>query len=152
MTAVASISTFAPGSSNPATTISVIGGKMPPDDAAVGVSDLALLRDIFRLVGHVPGESHDMVLACPSASARTCTMLRSACSTCATKVIADKFAFFVPANLAGDENLTARGGNAVGITFGRGPAGGLQNFEGFILTCVMFQTKRVHCACLSLKR
>ena len=56
-------------------------------------------------------------------------MLRSACSTCATKSSPTSLHFCVPADLAGDENLTALRGDAVGVTFRRGPARRLQDFD-----------------------
>ena len=56
-------------------------------------------------------------------------MLRSACSVWAAKSSLSNTCSAVPADLAGDEDLLALGGDAVGKALGRGPMLGMENLH-----------------------
>ena len=93
---------------------------MLSDHAAVCLADLALLRHVFGLVSDIPCEPDDMVWLSLSFRKNRDDIAQRLLDLC-DEIIADQFAFFIPADLAGNENLKARCGNTVGIAFRCGP-------------------------------
>ena len=128
ITAVPSISTLARGSSSPATTTSVMAGKCRPIVAAIGLSDLALASDIFGLVGHVPGEPHEMARLTARSRQHVDDVFQRLLDL-GDEIVALELRLRVPADLAGDENLAALRGDAVGVALGREPSASAAQFQ-----------------------
>ena len=82
-------------------------------------------RQVLALVGHVPGHAHDVLgLGAGLGQHRHHVVQRLA--HLAGQVVGVELALPVPADHAGDEDLAAAHGHAVGIALGARPAGRLQ--------------------------
>jgi len=90
---------------------------MPADHPTIGFSDLALTSEIFGLVGHVPGEPHQMTRL-TARSRKDIDNVFQRLLDLDDEIVAFKLRQRVPAYLAGDENLPTLRNDAVGVAFG----------------------------------
>ena len=128
--------------------------KMPADDAAIGARRSRFCRATYSALSVTYHVSRDEMPRLAAGLRQHCDDIRSACSTCATKS-SPTSSHSVPADLAGDEHLTALGDDAVGIALRRGPVLRLQNFEMSLLFMdkpMLSQFESLDLACLRLRQ
>src|SRR3954471_24031208 len=101
---------------------------MPADDAAIGFADLALARDIVALVGDEPGHAHD-VPRFAAGFRQDGDHVHQRALDLRDEIAADEVRILGPADLPGDEDEPAVGGDAVGIALRRLPAFRLQELK-----------------------
>ena len=128
-TAVASISTLARSSTSATTCTSVIAGKVPADDAPVGLPDLARAREVFPLVGDVPGEANE-VLGPRVGLREDVDDVAQRLLDLRHEIVVDDLLTRVPTDLAGHEHLAALRRHAVGEASRRGPVLRVQKLHG----------------------
>src|SRR6185312_7811680 len=104
------------------------GRKMTADDAAIGLADLALARDVSRLVGDVPIEPRDVLRARAGFGQHRHDILQRLLDL-GDEVVAHEPGLRGPADLAGDGDVPARRGDAVGVALGRLPAGRVEKLK-----------------------
>src|SRR5436190_3775310 len=104
------------------------GREMPAHDGAVSDADVLQGREIFLLVDHIPGQPHDVLRL----AVRLCEHLDDVLQRLlelAGEVARFPSSLAGPADLSGDEDELAAGGDAVGEALGACPAGRLQDLH-----------------------
>ena len=126
MTAVAWISIFARSSTRRDDLHRRHGREMPADDVSIDMADAFEIADILLPIGKVPCHGGDM-LGLGSGHGQHIDDVLQRLPDLLYKIVRFELALCIPTDLAADENLAARRGNAVGVADRLGPSLRLQD-------------------------
>ena len=115
------------------------GGEVAAHDFAVGGAEFFEAGVVLDAVGDVPGHA-DHVLRPGSGFMQHGGDVAQRLRGLGDEVLGLKLLLGIPADLAADKNLNAARGDAIGVAFGGGPPGRLENrhmFAGQIFSAVL---------------
>ena len=101
---------------------------MPANLATIGHSNLALARNIFSLVGHIPIKAHEMTRLAARGREHVNDIFERLLDL-GYEIVALELRLCVPADLTSNKNLPALRCDAVGVALRRSPVFRLHDFK-----------------------